>query len=212
VALDEKKRQKKLARKTAKRKAKQASVRDAYSSSGSAERDIASALNSPVHECLVPEGLFDAGIGNVLIGRKMPDGKVALCVFLLDVFCLGIKDAFLLVMSNHEYAGKMVEIRSGADFRSVEPPFARKLVESAGEYAEDLGFGPHPKYLAAKKIFGDIDPQECQASFEFGKDGRPLFISGPNDTQAKCMKIIETLTRRCGPGGFQYMIGVNQGI
>jgi len=212
VALDEKKRQKKLARKTAKRKARQASVRDASFSVGSVERDIAYASDSPVHECLVPEGLFDAGIGNVLISRKMPDGRVALCVFLLDVFCLGIKDAFLLVMSNHEYAGKMVEIRSGADFRSVEPPFVRQLVESAEEYAEDLGFGPHPAYHAAKKIFGDIDPQECQASFEFGKDGRPLFISGPNDTQAKCMKIIETLTRSCGAGRFQYMIGVNQGI
>ncbi|HMK50741.1 MAG TPA: hypothetical protein VK435_11860 [Thermodesulfovibrionales bacterium] len=211
MARDEKKRQKKLARKTAKRKAKQASARAVHSATDPA-RDAETALSSPLHECLVPGDLFNSGIGNILVSRRMPDGRVALSVFLLDVFCLGVKDVFSLVMTASEYLQKMEEIRRGAAFTSVEPAFARKLIEGAEEYARDLGFSPQPKYHSAMKMFGEVDTADCLTQFEFGKDGKPLFISGPDDTQARCMRIIETLTKRCGPGGFGYMIGVNSGI
>lgn len=206
MALDERKRQKRLSRKNAKRRAKHPS-RTASASAASV-----SLTDSPVLDCLVPEGLFAAGIGNILISRRRPDGKIGLCVFLLDVFCLGIKDAFLLGMSDDEYDSKIAEIRNGADFRSVEASYVRKLIESAEAYAEDLGFSPAPNYHIAKKYLAGIDAGDCREHFEFGRDGKPLFISGPNDSQARCMKIIETLTRRCGPGGFAYMIGVNQGV
>jgi hypothetical protein len=212
MSLDEKRRQKKLAKKTAKRKAKLSYKKDAHISESAGYQNIAPALNSPVHECIVPEGLFEVGIGNVLISRKMPDGNVAFSIFLLDVFCLGIKNAYFFIMSQSEYDDKIRRIKQDADFINFPPECIRKLVESAEAYAADLGFNPHPDYRSATKIFGDIDAGKCPMNFEFGKDGRPLFISGPNDTQAKCMKIMETLTKSRGPGGFHYMIGVNREI
>jgi hypothetical protein len=42
----------------------------------------------------------------------------------------------------------------------------------------------------------------------FGKDGKPFFMSGPYDTPARCRRIIDTLTRRCGPEGFHYTVAV----
>jgi len=211
MSLDEKRRQKKLAKKAAKRKTKLSDKKDAHISESAGAQNIPLALNSPLHECIVPEGLFEVGIGNILISRKMPGGNVALSIFLLDVFCLGVKDAYFFIMSRSEYDDKIRSIKLDADFESLQPECIRKLVESAEAYAGDLGFSPHSDYRSARKIFGDIDAGKCPMQFEFGKDGRPLFISGPNDTQAKCMKIMETLTKSRGPGGFHYMIGVNRG-
>ncbi len=212
MALDEKRRQKKLAKKAARRKAKLSDKKDIQISGSAGAQNIALALNSPVHECMIPEGLFDIGIGNILISRKMPNGNVAFSIFLLDVFCLGVKNASFFIMSRYEYDDKIRRIKLDADFESLAPECVRKLVESAEAYAGELGFDPHPDYRSARKIFGDIETKKCPMQFEFGKDGRPLFISGPNDTQAKCMKIIEILTKSCGPGGFHYMIGANPGI
>jgi len=212
VSLDEKRRQKKLAKKAARRKAKLSDKKEILISRGAGAENIALALNSPLHECIIPEGLFDIGIGNILTSRKMPNGNVAFSIFLLDVFCLGVKNAYFFIMSRSEYDDKIRRIKLDADFKSLAPECVRKLVESAEAYAGELGFDPHPDYRSARKIFGDIDTEKCPMQFEFGKDGRPLFISGPNDTQAKCMKIMETLTKSCGPGGFHYMIGVNPGI
>ena len=212
MSLDEKRRQKKLAKKASKRKAKLSDKKDALISESAGAQNIALALNSPVHECIVPEGLFEVGIGNILISRKMPNGNVAFSIFLLDVFCLGVKNAYFFIMSHSEYDDKIRRIKVDADFKRLPPECIRKLVESAEAYAGHLGFNPHPDYRSARKIFGDIDAEKCPMHLEFGKDGRPLFVSGPNDTQAKCMKIMETLTKSCGPGGFHYMIGVTPGI
>jgi len=212
MSLDEKRRQKKLAKKAAKRKAKLSDKKDVLISASPSAQDIALALNYPVHECIVPEGLFEVGIGNILISRKIPDGNIAFGIFLLDVYCLGVKNAYFFILSRSEYDDKIRRIKADADFNSLPPECIRKLVESAEAYAGHLGFKPHPDYRSAKKIFGDIDAEKCPMQFEFGKDGRPLFVSGPNDTRTKCMKIMETLTKSCGPGGFHYMIGVTPGI
>jgi hypothetical protein len=50
---------------------------------------IALAGNAPIYECLVPANLFERGIGNLIFSRSLPDGRMALATFLLDVFCLG---------------------------------------------------------------------------------------------------------------------------
>ena len=47
--------------------------------------------------------------------------------------------------------------------------------------------------------------------FEFGKDGKPFYVSGPNETRADSERIIATLTRKLGPGGFHYMVGMDMG-
>jgi hypothetical protein len=41
---------------------------------------------------------------------------------------------------------------------------------------------------------------------EFGKDGKPLFIAGPHDGQARCRQILATLARSCGPDGSHFFM------
>src|SRR5215472_8450879 len=96
MALDARKRQQKLARKAAKRKAVLATKKSAWSVGGVVPhaRHAAPVATTPIHECLVPDSLFDIGIGNVIVSRRMPNGLIGAAFFLVDVFCLSIKDAF----------------------------------------------------------------------------------------------------------------------
>jgi hypothetical protein len=94
----------------------------------------------------------------------------------------------------------------------IEPAYARKLVEDAVVYARDLGFEPHEDYRVARKVLQDIDATVCKEQFTFGKDGKPFFMSGPNDSQQRSRQIMETLERRCGPDGYHYMIGLHPGL
>jgi hypothetical protein len=50
------------------------------------------ATHAPIRESLVPANLFQQGIGNLLFNRSLPDGRLALGAFLLDVLCLGVKN------------------------------------------------------------------------------------------------------------------------
>jgi hypothetical protein len=60
----------------------------------------------------------------------------------------------------------------------------------------------------AKQIFGEIDPTACPRVFDFGQDGKPFYVSGPHDTSQKSEAILKALKKKCGPGGYDYMISV----
>jgi hypothetical protein len=207
MVIDPRRRQRQLAKKAAKRKGKLAKKKQANLALNLSfnPMQITQARNSALHECLTPKHLFELGIGNVVVSRRMGN-QIAAGVFLVDVYCLGVKDAFFTIISPEKYQATLRGFSHHEELVNIDPSCARKLVEGAVEYAQDLGFTPHRDYQQAKQIFGDIDSNACPTSFEYGKDNKPLFVSGPNDTPARCQQILDTLTKRCGPDGFHYVL------
>ena len=207
MALDVRKRQQKLAKKAAKRKAVLATKKYVGQGEGflSHVGQTLPAADAPIHECLMPERLFDIGLGSVIVSRRLPNGFIDAAVFLVDVFCLGIKDAFYARLSPAEYAQRLAHLQHET-FKPIEPACARKLVEEAEAYGRDLGFPPHPDYQRARRIFGDLEATACPEHFVFGKNGKPFLMSGPSDTPAQCRRILTTLSRRCGPDGFHCVV------
>jgi hypothetical protein len=209
MARDERKRQQQLVRKAAKRKQKVLVLKSAASqltSAMSPARQMQLALASPIHECLVPEGLFERGIGNILFSRQLPNGDLATSSFLLDVHCLGVKNAFFRVFTEYDYRKVAQNLIRKEALQKMDPACVRKLVEDAEAYAKDLGFDPHPDYYLSRQVFGDVDKEACPMSFDFGKDGKPFYVSGPYDSPVKSRRIVDILEKRCGPGGYDYLV------
>ena len=208
MVLDPRSRQKKVERRKAKEKSRHESLKTrAQQLVALAAQAVASA---PILHCCVTGTLWDKGMGQVVFSRLMPNRQVAVSSFLLDMYCLRVKNAMFGITDRDQYDKQIYnKIRNTRDLQTVEPAFARKLVEGGVEYARQFGFPPHADYAKAKAIFGDIDVATCERNFEYGKDGKPCFISGPNDTQARCAQIMRALTASCGVDGFHYMIGIN---
>jgi hypothetical protein len=205
MAGNPRKRQQKLERKAAKRKEKK-HLETRERSQSMAER-MTAATRFPVLHSLVTVDFWDEGMGWALLSRLMPDGFVAVAVFLVDRYCLGVKNAGAEIVPRSVYEDQFLrKMQSRFDARKMTPAGVRKLVEAAVAYAHDLGFAPQEDYHKAKALFGDIDPNECDETFEFGKDGKPLFIAGPSDDPARCRRILATLTDRLGPNGFHFTI------
>lgn len=150
--------------------------------------------------------MFETGIGQVVIVRYKGGGRVELGVFLVDVFCLGVKNAFFTQCMEPELEDLLGQLFKGANFEEHSGPWGRKLVEGALEYARKLGFAPHRDYKKAARVMGGIDPKACPENFEFGQNGKPFFIGGPNDNEARCNLIIKVLTKKCGVGGFDFLV------
>ncbi len=167
---------------------------------------MALAVKAPVHECLVPANLFEQGLGNLVFSRSLPDGRIALAVFLLDVFCLGVKNAFFGIVGRSEYVKRRNNWLPSENLRPMDPACLRKLVEGGVAYAHDLGFEPHEDYAVARQIFGDAPSSECPTSFEYGHDGKPFYISGPHETATQVRTILDQLQRRLGPGRFDVLV------
>ena len=207
MAISQKKRQKRLEKKKAKRK----SAAAARKGTGDLSRAnlMAVARQAPIHECLVRKAICDQGIGDLVISKRLPEGYIAMSAFLVDTYCLGIKNTFFSVTAEKKYRDHIEKLEQNEEMETIHPSCALKLVEKAVDYARDLGFEPHPDYRFTRKIFGDIESDACPRRFEFGKDGKPFYVSGPYETPEEILKIINTLDRTRGKDNFHYLTTIH---
>jgi hypothetical protein len=160
------------------------------------------------HEAFRSANLFDLGCGYLVVSRFKTDGRVEAALFLLDVFCLGVKDAdFQDFPSIADYQESLLDpLFPDRNSVRMTPEGARKLTEDAIRYARGLGFSPCADYKKASRVFGGITTANCDEQFVFGKDDKPYYIQGPSDSPARVEKILRALEARCGEGGYHYII------
>jgi hypothetical protein len=152
--------------------------------------------------------LFDSGCGYLVVGRFKADGRVEAGFFLLDIFCLGVKDAgFCHFHSIVDYQEGLIDrlFPDGNPVR-MRPEAARKLTEDAISYARGLGFSPAADYKKASRVFGGITTADCDEQFVFGQNDKPLYIQGPSDSRACVERILRVLEARCGKDGYHYIV------
>ena len=156
------------------------------------------------------DSLFSSGMGHVVIARFKSGGRVELGVCLLDLYCLGVKNAFFHQCDEAELEELLDRFfRSSGESEEHSGAWGRKLVEGAAAYARRLGFAPHRHYKRAARVLGGIDPKACSDTFVFGQNGKPFFIAGPNDNPARCRLIISVLTKKVGADGFHVKMPAN---
>ena len=155
----------------------------------------------------ISEGYQDAGIANVSIARKGPFDQVAFAIFLVDLYCLGVKDVVIDLGPEWKWNQRLQYLKECRDPAvKFSPEAARKLIEGAVEFARSVGIDPHRDYASARPIFGTIDASQCLTDFVFGKDGKPHFVAGPYDGPERVNKIMTTLMKNVGEGNFHFML------
>lgn len=153
--------------------------------------------------------LFKIGCGYLLVARSKSDGRGEAGFFLLDTFCLGVKDAgFQRFSSRRDLEENLLDPLFRQDeLVPMTPPAARKLAWDAVAYARGLGFSPATDYKKACRVFGGISTANCPEEFVFGKEGKPCYIQGPSESPARRAQILNVLEARCGAGGYDYILG-----
>ena len=160
----------------------------------------------PIYSCVVVEGLFEHGLGVVVLARKTGIGEVAMAAFMLDVYCRGVRDAVLDCMSSQEFDYVLDRMGGALPWVSVDPSHARKLLREAVKYAEPLGFRPPRQFAAVEALFGDVSPDASDAVFRFGLNGKPCYLASPNDPPGKTRSRLKQLRTRLGEGGFSFIL------
>jgi hypothetical protein len=156
-----------------------------------------------VVHAFVAAGLWKEGIGSLVIARQDSENGLVFAVFLVDVFCLGVKDAFWRAGSSREFQAMVEQIEERQSLRAITPACLVKIIEGAVAYAQSFGFSPHPDYQHAAMLLAGIDSAACQQEFQFGKNGKPFYFQGPHESEAEAEAILE----RIRAAGGHYMVG-----
>jgi hypothetical protein len=155
---------------------------------------LATARKWPVVQALAAPELFSTGIGHLAIARRESEGSVVCAVFLVDAYCLGVKNAFWSVGTHHDFEEIVERIEKIQKMRAIEPACLVKMVRGAVAYAQSLHFPAHPDYRHAAMLFDGIDTADCPHQFSFGRDGKPFYVQGPHESSAQAAAIMQRIT------------------
>lgn len=80
--------------------------------------------------------------------------------------------------------------------------FAHNMIYGAIDFAEKIGFKPHKVFIVTEHL---LDPNLITDEIdkiEFSENGKPFYMSGPNDNVPH---IISVLEKNVGRGNYHYM-------
>lgn len=206
MARDAKRRQKKLQKKSAKRRQRRADM--TRRSVATAAPSLSRTKDWPLEAIWISENWpLPEELTQILIMRRGPHGHVAIGLVLVDRMCLGVKNAYGRVTNDFEYNEVLNSIRESQGATPAHPNLVAKIIRESVAYASELGLRPNKDLKQALFVLGDADADACHDEIEMGgPDGKPHFIAGPYDNVDK---ITKTLTQKLGPDGFTYMIPVS---
>jgi len=139
-----------------------------------------------------------AGIALVLVARAARHDRVSVGGYLVDTFCLGVKNAIgPQEMRRRELPAFVRTYFTAFPAPAVPAPLelAQHLVLGGVAFAADLGFSPHPDFAAVRGHLGDL---AGPCAITFGRDGSPLYIAGPYDDPAAIMEALAATGRSAG--------------
>jgi len=205
---DPRKRQKAVMKRRSKQKnaSLQKSLRQ-QSMSFSSSAIIRRARAFPILECWISAEWEEDSLGlvEVVVAREQPDGDICFGMYLVDKYCLGVKNTF----AKTGYSRRRFEDQLHNEFfpetspAVCSPELAHQMIYASIEYAAQFGFTSQKDYALTQYLLVPRGELKEPYDLKFGRDGKPFFIAGPYD-DAKA--ILKQLEKTAGPGNYDYLV------
>lgn len=151
----------------------------------------------PIVECIVEGDWENLGLCHAVVARQHSNGNYTIGVYLLDTFCLGVKDSFYRFNCTVE---EYMELREKftanfGEFSTQDYEYTHNLIWGAVAYAADLGIAPHSSFNLTQYILEADDEQQIPIQeFEYGCAGEPtLVVSSKSEARKYVGKLIESV-------------------
>jgi hypothetical protein len=147
------------------------------------------------------------GLAVVIVARRQPNGLLVFGNFLVDHYCLGVKNCFVRAdVTPSVFYDRLPGLLPEGAPTAITPALAHELIYGSIEYAARYGFRPDPDFALAQLVLDPPDQYPHTGAVTFGKDGKPFYVSGPRDN---VNAIMNRLLRTAGPGNFEYLAHID---
>lgn len=170
---------------------------------------LRNARRYPLIGCWTIQDWQESGLAPVILARQQEDGNVLYANYLVDLYCLGIKDVVVDENVPKKRFERLIQKMCMYVPLAISVELAHEIVYGALDYARKYGFEPHPDFtrLHAEQVLDEPDTHPYTHTVKFGQDGKPVYVSGLDDSLSRSRRIIQTLERTAGKGNFHYLIG-----
>lgn len=166
------------------------------------------ARNLPLYKCFINEEWEDMHMTEIIISRRHQNGNVTFCAYLVDTGCLGIKDTFFnFNVPDYELEEMIEDINENEPMMETDYNLVHNIIHAAWEFADEIGFKPHKDFLSITQYMLEEDTDDIPIiEIECGgEDGKPLYVQGPSDTDARVNQIVNQL-EKLGEGNYEVVL------
>lgn len=148
------------------------------------------ARNNPLDKCYLTKNWQEKGLAHVIVTRRRKDGDLCMGVFLVDTYCLGVKDVTYSPKVTDDKIREFIwnAVDTNSEFREATYEEVHNLILGAIEFAEEAGIEPHKDFDIAAGILEEDRDDIPLISYDYGKDGCHLLIVGPSGKESKYIR------------------------
>jgi len=162
----------------------------------------------PIAECWINPDWRQRGLVTIVLARQHKNGCFTFASFLVDIFCLGLKQTMVAINeSPTEYYSTREHLFTTQQRVPVDYVVAHNIIYGGIAYAEELGFKPEKDWVLTQYVLEPDDDAVDLIDIEFGRNGRPFYIAGPYDKPAE---VRQKLEKAVGADGFEFVAYIRE--
>lgn len=159
--------------------------------------------NLSLYDCKILSEWKEVGISPIHVVRKLTETTYVLISYLIDFWCLGLKDAFITYGLTYDDLQSIFQ--KGPSLISLPYEEARNLILGSIDFAKNIGIEPHANFSGVVTSFIEAT-QPYEKQLAFGKDGIPFYVAGPKDYKNYNLK---ELAKKITAAGGDYIIEIS---
>lgn len=134
-----------------------------------------------IGDCYMSDDLWETGLGHVVVTRKHNGGRISAAEFLVDTYCLGVRDCgYMLRMEDYELNHLLNRIDRTSGLQKISYEEAHNIVYGAVAFAEEGGISPHKDFALAEYFLEEDLDDIPLIEYDYGKDGKHFLVAKDN--------------------------------
>lgn len=154
-----------------------------------------------IGSCYVCDDITEYGKGYVIVTRRHTGGRVSMAMYLIDAYCVGVKDSFFRLRLEEDELEELLDRVSNTRECSYEE--AHNWVYGAIAWAEEAGISPDKSFAVTKYMLEEDTDDVPLIEYEFGRDGKHLLIANNN---LEASRYLPLLKKNLGESKFNFII------
>ncbi|MBR5982564.1 MAG: DUF1186 domain-containing protein [Bacteroidales bacterium] len=142
-----------------------------------------------IGKCYISNEIEQCGEGDIIVTREHTGGKISMGIYLVDIFCLGVKDSFYY-LRHDEYELKQI-ISGIGDMRECSYEEAHNWIYGAIAFAEEAGIEPHKSFRLTQFMLEEDSDEIPLIEYEFGRDGKHCLICNNQNEMNKYLPVLK---------------------
>ena len=126
-----------------------------------------------IGKCYISDDIEECGEGTIFVTRLHTGGKVSMALYLVDIYCLGVKDSTYRLRMEEE---EMQEYVSHGNIHKCSYEEAHNWIYGAIAFAEEGGIKPDKSFAMTQYMLEEDTDDIPLIEYAFGKDGKHFLI------------------------------------